>query len=159
MAALNEVIKGLRLGDNVVWQVDNLKDYVYFVEPFADQALHNGGNCVYLRFAPHPPIISPRHGLVIKEVDPRGSFDLFSAEVHRVIEEWAEKKFFIFDNLSALVEEWATDELLANFFQATCPFLRDLDTSPTSPWRVDSTHTVLLPGFVTLRRCLSMFTE
>ena len=103
------------------------------VEPFADQALHNGGNCVYLRFAPHPPIISPRHGLVIKEVDPRGSFDLFSAEVHRVIEEWAEKKFFIFDNLSALVEEWATDELLANFFQATCPFLRDLDTSPTSP--------------------------
>lgn len=29
MAALDEVIKGLRLGDNVVWQVDNLKDYIY----------------------------------------------------------------------------------------------------------------------------------
>jgi len=128
IAALDEVLKGLRLGDNVVWQVDNLKDYVYFVEPFADQALHNGGNCVYLRFAPHPPIINPRQGLVIKQVDPRGGFDLFSAEVHRVIEEWAKKKFFIFDNLSALVEEWATDELLANFFQVTCPFLRELDT-------------------------------
>ena len=125
---LDEVLQGLRLGDNVVWQVDDLKDYSYFVEPFADQAIHDSGNCVYLRFAPHPPIIGPRRGLMIKEVDPRGGFDFFSAEVHRVIEEWANKKFFILDNLSALVEEWATDELLANFFQVTCPFLRELDT-------------------------------
>ena len=35
---------------------------------------------------------------------------------------------YVFDNLSALVEEWATDELLANFFQVTCPFLFELDT-------------------------------
>jgi len=128
IAALDEVLKGLRLGDNVVWQVDNLKDYSYFVEPFADQAIRDSGNCVYLRFAPHPPIISPRQGLMIKEVDPRGGFDFFSAEVHKVIDKWAKKKFFIFDNLSALVEEWATDELLSNFFQVTCPFLRELDT-------------------------------
>ncbi len=128
IAALDETLKGLRLGDNVVWQVDNLKDYSYFVEPFTDQAIRDSGNCVYLRFAPHPPIIEPRRGLMIKEVDPRGGFDFFSAEVHRLIEEWANKIFFIFDNLSALVEEWATDELLANFFQVTCPFLRELDT-------------------------------
>ena len=128
IAALDEVLKGLRLGDNVVWQVDSLKDYSYFVEPFADQAIRDSGNCVYLRFAPHPPIISPRQGLMIKEVDPRGGFDFFSAEVHKVIDKWAKKKFFIFDNLSALVEEWATDELLSNFFQVTCPFLRELDT-------------------------------
>jgi len=59
IAALDEVLKGLRLGDNVVWQVDSLKDYSYFVEPFADQAIRDSGNCVYLRFAPHPPIIVP----------------------------------------------------------------------------------------------------
>jgi pyruvate,water dikinase len=128
IAALDEVLKGLRLGDNVVWQVDNLKDYSYFVEPFADQTIRDSGNCVYLRFAPHPPIIKSHQGLMIKEVNPKGGFDFFSAEVHRVIEEWAKKKFFIFDNLSALVEEWATDELLANFFQVTCPYLRELDT-------------------------------
>ena len=128
IAALDEVLKGLRLGDNVVWQVDNLKDYSYFVEPFADQAIRDNGTCVYVRFAPHSPIIGPRPGLMIKKVNPRGGFDFFSAEAHRVIEKWAKKKFFIFDNLSALVEEWATDELLANFFQVTCPFLRELDT-------------------------------
>lgn len=126
---LDEVIKGLRLGDNVVWQVGNLQEYLYFVEPFVKQALHNDNKCVYLRFAPHPPVINViDNRLIIKEVDPRGGFDLFSGEVHKVIEELGNEKFFIFDNLSALVEEWATDELLANFFQVTCPFLRELDT-------------------------------
>ncbi len=126
---LDEVIKGLRLGDNVVWQVDDLQEYVYFVGPFVKQALNNGNKCVYLRFAPHPPIVtSPGEGLIIKKLDPRGGFDLFSAEVHRVIEELGKEKFFIFDNISALVEEWATDELLANFFQVTCPFLRESGT-------------------------------
>jgi len=83
---------------------------------------------VYLRFAPHPPIIGARPGLIIKEVNPGNGFDFFSTEVHQMIEEWATMKFFVLDNLSALVEEWATDELLANFFQITCPFLRELDT-------------------------------
>ena len=39
---LDEVLQGLRLGDNVVWQVDNLEDYVLFVEPFAQQAIRDG---------------------------------------------------------------------------------------------------------------------
>jgi len=126
--ALDQILKGLRLGDNVVWQVDDLEDYLYFVQPFADQAIRESGNCVYLRFAPHPPIIGARPGLIIKEVNPGNGFDFFSTEVHQMIEEWATMKFFVLDNLSALVEEWATDELLANFFQITCPFLRELDT-------------------------------
>jgi len=125
--ALDEVIKGLRFGDNVVWQVDSLEDYTYFVGPFVKETIPHGG-CVYLRFAPHPLLVEPRESIVTKQVDPRNGFDFFTAEVHRVIEEWTSKKFFIFDNLSALVEEWATDELLANFFQITCPFLRELDT-------------------------------
>lgn len=125
---MDEVLKGLRLGDNVVWQVDRLEDYSFFVEHFVRHAITESGYCAYLRFAPHAPIIKPCQGLLIREVDPGHGFDAFSTEVHSVIEEWAEKRFFVFDNLSALVEEWATDELLANFFQVTCPFLRELDT-------------------------------
>jgi len=45
-----------------------------------------------------------------------------------IIEERGKEAFYVFDNLSALVAEWATDELLANFFQVTCPFLFELDT-------------------------------
>jgi len=37
--ALDEVLHGIRLGDNVVWQVDSLEDYRYFAEPFAEAAM------------------------------------------------------------------------------------------------------------------------
>ena len=67
---LDEVIQGLRLGDNVVWQVDHLEDYVRFAEPFATQAIRDGYRCVYMRFAPHEPILGPRNGLEVIETDP-----------------------------------------------------------------------------------------
>ena len=126
--SLDEVLQGLRLGDNVVWQVDDLADYIHFVRPFIDQAIADGRKCVYLRFAPHPPVLDERPEIEVIQLDPRPGFDYFSGEVHRVIEERGVEVFYVFDNLSALVEEWATDELLANFFQVTCPYLYELDT-------------------------------
>ena len=126
--AFDGVVQGLRLGDNVVWQVDNMEDYGFFVRPFADQARRDGRRCVYIRFAPHPPVLGPESGFEIVEVDPSPGFDPFSGEVHRIIEERGKEAFYVFDNLSALVVEWATDELLANFFQVTCPYLYELDT-------------------------------
>jgi len=50
--ALDEVLQGLRLGDNVVWQVDDLDDYLHLVRPFAERAMADGRKCVYIRFAP-----------------------------------------------------------------------------------------------------------
>lgn len=125
---MDEVLQGLNLGDNVVWKLDDLEDYVCFAEPFANQAIKDGYRCVYMRFAPHKPILKEKEGLEIVRVDPRPGFDYFSGEVHRIIKEKGREVFYIFDNLSALVVEWATDELLANFFQVTCPFLFELDT-------------------------------
>jgi hypothetical protein len=128
IGALDEVLQGLRPGDNVVWQVDSLGDYQFFAEPFAEGAIAEGRDCVYLRFAAHPPALLPQAGLTIIEVDPSPGFDFFSQKVHRIIEERGTGVYYLFDNLSALVVEWATDEMLANFFQVTCPFLFDLDT-------------------------------
>lgn len=125
---LDAIIQGLRLGDNVVWQVDDLEDYAHFAQPFVEQAVRDGRRCVYVRFAPHAPIFTPRPGLEILPVDPSPGFDSFSGEVHRIIGERGWEVFYVFDNLSALVAEWATDELLANFFQFICPYLFELDT-------------------------------
>lgn len=122
------VVQGLRLGDNVVWQVDSLDDYVRFVQPFVAQALADGRQVVYLRFAPHPPVVEPREGIRVIEVDPGQGFDFFSGRVHAIIEEQGRGVFYAFDSLSSLVEKWATDEQLANFFQVTCPYLYELDT-------------------------------
>ena len=128
LAALDQVLQGLRLGDNVVWQVDRLEDYVHFAEPFARRAIRDGRRCVYLRFAPHPPILPPMEGLATIAIDPHAGFDAFSGALHEIIEAEGREVFYVFDNLSALVVEWTTDVLLANFFQVTCPFLFELDT-------------------------------
>ena len=124
----DEIIQYLRMGDNVVWQVDELEEYAYFAEPFAEQALRDGRRLVYMRFAPHLPVLKELPGLVTVTLDPHVGFDAFSAEVHQVISEQGQGVFYVFDNLSALVTEWATDELLANFFRVTCPYLFELDT-------------------------------
>lgn len=124
---LDVVLQGLRLGDNVVWQVDDLDDYRFFVSPFVEQAIATGKKCVYLRFAPHPPVLEPRPGLSIVEVDPGQGFDAFSREVNRNIGAMGPETYYILDNLSALVVEWATDELLANFFQVTCPYMFEME--------------------------------
>jgi pyruvate,water dikinase len=121
LTSLDELLQGLRLGDNVVWQVDRLEDYPRFAEAFTEQAIGDGFDCVYLRFAPHSEIIEPQPGLTITRIDPGLGFDYFTGEVHRIIGERGSRVCYIFDNLSTLVEEWATDELLANFFQVTCP--------------------------------------
>ncbi|MEW6335190.1 MAG: PEP/pyruvate-binding domain-containing protein, partial [Thermodesulfobacteriota bacterium] len=128
LPSLDQVLQNLRLGDNVVWQVDHLPDYAHFAEPFARQALQDGRRCIYLRFAPHAPILPPIEGLTTITVDPHLGFDAFSGALHQIIEGEGREVFYVFDSLSALVVEWATDELLANFFQVTCPFLFELDT-------------------------------
>ncbi len=128
ISPLDDVIDGLRLGDNVVWQVDGLDTYLRVVRPFVRQAMQDGRKLVYVRFAPDENILLPENGLGYEEVDPGHGFDSFSAQVNRIIEERGTEVFYVFDNLSFLVAEWGTDELLANFFRVTCPFLHELDT-------------------------------
>jgi len=127
LAQLDEILQGLRFGDNVVWQVERLEDYSYFAESFKEQVIRDGLDCVYLRFAPHPPILKNQLGLTTIQVDPSPGFDHFIGEIHRIIEKRGRRACYIFDNLSALVNEWATDELLANFFKVTCPYLFEID--------------------------------
>jgi pyruvate, water dikinase len=124
---LDRLLQGLRAGDNVVWQMDRLDEYSYFTATFARQAIDDGAVCIYFRFAPHPPVLQTQPGLFIIEVDPTPGFDYFSGKVHEIIEKQGREARFIFDNLSSLVTEWATDELLANFYQVTCPFIFDQD--------------------------------
>lgn len=125
---LDEILHGLRLGDNVVWQIESLDHYRNFARAFQRQAARDQRPFIYIRFGPHQPILKSAPGMVIESFDPRDGFDVFSAQVNRIITNWGERACYVFDNLSCLVDWWATDELLANFFQATCPYLFELDT-------------------------------
>ena len=127
MPELDGIVQELRLGDNVVFQVQRLSDYQFFAKPFAERALQESRQCVYLRFAPRQPVLEQIEGLEVIEMDPSQGFDSFSRDVHQLVEEKGRQTFYVLDNLSRLALEWTTDELLANFFQLTCPLMFELD--------------------------------
>jgi pyruvate,water dikinase len=128
VAALDRVVEGLRPGDNVVWQVDSVEDYVPFVEPFVARALADGRRLVYFRFARHAPLVEDGRGAEIHRLAPAVGFESFTAEIHRVIEEAGPGAYYVFDCLSDLAADWYSDLMLGNFFMVTCPYLYDLDT-------------------------------
>jgi hypothetical protein len=134
LPALDAALGGLRLGDNVVWQVDELENYLQVARPFAARAQTEGRRLLYLRFTSHPFLLAEQEGVKVIVIDPSPGFDAFSVQVHQIIEDHGPRTYYLFDNLSALVGDWATDELVANFFQVTCPFLRELETVAYSPF-------------------------
>jgi len=123
---LDSLIQGLLPGDNIVWQIDDMADYAFFAEKFAKYAIENKLECIYFRFAQHPPLLSNIPAVKIFNINPTPGFDQFAGEVHTIIEKSDRNARLIFDNLSVLATTWATDEQLANFFQVTCPYIFEL---------------------------------
>jgi len=122
------VFTGLLPGDNIVWQVDVIEDYVPFVDPFIRDALARGKRLVYFRFARHPELVPEGIGAEIHRLSPEVGFETFTAQIHAVIEEAGRGTYYIFDCLSDLAADWYSDLMLGNFFMVTCPYLYDLET-------------------------------
>ena len=148
---LDDTLDNIRLGDNVVWQVSNLKEFSYFVNPYVKQALEDNRNLIYINFGQHEPLIPmtdkdfeeleaernnpdtefamiERNGIKIYKVDPMEQFESFTLEVHNIITKEGFDAFYVFDCLSDLQAAWATDLMMGNFFRVTCPYLFILDT-------------------------------
>jgi pyruvate, water dikinase len=127
LPGLDQVLTGLRAGDNVVWQVDSLDDYAALVEPFCHWARRNGRRLVYFRFAKHRPLVGPDVAEV-HEVSTLPGFEAFITQIHDVIEEVGEDAYYVFDSMSDLSLERISDRMLGNFFVLTCPYLFTLNT-------------------------------
>jgi hypothetical protein len=125
---LDELLKGILPGDNIVWQVDTIEDYVAVATPYCSAAKDSGRRLIYFRFARHEPLLRDDFGAEIHELQPEGGFESFIAAIHGVIEEAGRGTFYLFDCLSDLAVDWYSDEMLGNFFKLTCPYLYDLQT-------------------------------
>ena len=138
MAAFDRVLSGIpqmdqnfdniRLGDNVVWRVDDLEQFKLFMKPYVRQAILDGRNLIYFRFATHEPLLEEQDGLKIIEVELNHRFENFTVEIRKHITQEGRDAFYVFDCLSELQTAWATDLMMGNFFQVTCPYLFILDT-------------------------------
>ena len=125
---MDEALQYIRLGDNVVWQVPSLKEFRVVAERFAEQAIRDRRNLIYIRFAEHEPILTPREGLKIERVELSHRFETFTVDIHNLIEREGRDAFYVFDCLSELEAAWATDLMMGDFFHLTCPYLFILDT-------------------------------
>jgi hypothetical protein len=128
LPGLDAILCGLRLGDNVVWRVDDVRDYQAFIAPYVDAARASGRRVVYIRFASHPPLLRKEQLSAVYDLDAFRGFESFTVRLHTIIAQEGKEVFYVFDCLSDLLDAWATDVMIANFFRVTCPFLFKLDT-------------------------------
>ena len=128
LAGLDRVFRGIMAGDNIVWQVDGIDDYVPLVEPFCQYARSRGRKLVYFHFARHPALVDEGPGVEVQVLDPGEGFEPFLTAIHKTIEQTGRGAYYVFDCLSDLVADWYSDQMLGNFFMLTCPYLYDLET-------------------------------
>ena len=125
---MDEILHFIRLGDNVVWQISELNEFRMFAEPFARQAVKDGRNVIYVRFAQHEPLLKDLTGIKIRQFDPDEGFEAFTVAIHEEITKQGRDAFYVFDCLSELQSVWYTDLMMGIFFRVTCPYLFELDT-------------------------------
>ncbi len=126
--SLDNIIDYLHRGDNVVWQVDDIDAYRKLVSYFINNALSTEEHVVYIRFARHPPLLAPRKNIRVYNPDVSSGFEAFTTQIHNIITKEGHDIFYVFDSLSDLLFEWATDMMIVNFFYVTCPYLFELNT-------------------------------
>lgn len=82
---MDEILDSIRLGDNVVWQISELDEFRMFAEPFARQAVKDGRNVTYIRFAQHDPVLKNLSGIKVREFNPDEGFEAFTVAIHEEI--------------------------------------------------------------------------
>ena len=125
---LDKTLDWIRLGDNVVWQVSSVAEYCALARRFARKAVEEKRKLIYIRFAPHEPVIEDEKGVIVHRLDPSAGFEAFTVALHRIIADAGFETLYIFDSLSELQTAWAADLMMGNFFVVTCPYLFELDT-------------------------------
>lgn len=125
---LDRALRGLEPGDNLVWGVQSMEEYLRLVAPYEKAARDSGRPVVYFRFGTHPALFEVTDGIETHRFNPLDGFERFVRGIHEVIEAHGPGPAYIFDSISNLADLWFSDQALGNFFMLTCPRLRDLQT-------------------------------
>lgn len=128
IAGFDKVVDYLRLGDNVVWQVNSIASYQKMVNSYVSQARREQRKLIYVRFGNHAPLLEDAQDVLIHQLDATKGFESFATEIHNMVTEMGEGAFYVFDCLTDLLQYWYSDLMIGNFFRVTCPYLYELDT-------------------------------
>ena len=125
---LDKILNGIAIGDNIVWQIDTIEDYIAFVHPFCRYAYKNSKELVYFRFSDHIGLLPDDVEAKKFILKPKLGFEHFITEIFKIIEEYGKGVCYVFDSLSSLSDAWNSDQMVANFFMLTCPYLYNFET-------------------------------
>lgn len=126
LPGLDRMLTGLVPGDNIVWKVRSIEDYLAFVELYHREALRKARSITYFRFAKHRALIPPGPGVEVFELRPEEGFEAFVSEIHRAVDRTGRGGYCLFDVLSDLAVDWYSDQMLGNFFVLTCPHVLEV---------------------------------
>lgn len=129
LPGLDAILTGVRPGDNIVMQIDDIDDYIAFVHPFCHEAQREGRPLVYFRFADHRQLLPDDVEAEVHQLHPEGGFENFISDIFDVIERVGIGGCYVFDCLSELAVDWYSDRMLGNFFMLTCPYLYSYETA------------------------------
>ncbi len=129
LSGLDNVLHGVQPGDNIVWQVDSVADYLPFVHPFCKNADIEKRKLIYFRFADHEQLVPDTVKSEVFRLHPEHGFEVFIDEIFDKIETFGKGAVYIFDSLSDLAVDWYSDRMLGNFFMLVCPYLYDYETA------------------------------
>ena len=124
---LDGILKGLKPGDNVVWLINSIEEYKLFLHAYCENALRYDQKLIYFRFADHEFLLPPGINAEVHELDSDEGFEKFINTIHEVIEKNGNGGYYVFDSLTDLSYKWGSDQMLANFFMLTCPYLLDIE--------------------------------
>ncbi len=128
LSGLDNMMKGLIPGDNIVWRVDGVEQYAPFIQPYRQSARFHGQRLVYIRFASHKALLTEDDNVEVYTLDASAGFESFINELHSIIDKSGYGTWYVFDCLSELATIWNSDAFLANFFVLTCPYLYDMQS-------------------------------
>ena len=128
ITGLDNTIDMLRLGDNVVWQVETTEEYKRVLIPYVTQALADERTLVYIRFSSSESLLEENDRIHLCSIDPACGFESFATQIHDIVESYGKRTFYVFDCLTDLLEVWFSDLMIMNFFKVTCPYLYELET-------------------------------
>jgi len=128
LPGLDRMLQAVMPGDNIVWEIDYIRDYAPFAQPFLEAARAGGRKLVYFRFAGHDPLVPPDSGAEIHQLHPERGFEQCLTNMLGLIHRTGPKAFYLFDCISDLATIWYSDRMLANFFMIVAPALRKFNT-------------------------------
>ena len=99
LPGLDSMLDSIRMGDNVVWQVSSMDDYMHFVTPLCNQLHEEGKELLYMHFSGHPALLQAGNGIRVYEFDPSEGFIVLAYTVRTAFSSSGADHAFIYKKI------------------------------------------------------------